>query len=329
MERLVTRPWLFFLNALLSLFLLSSGTSVEAQENKPEEVTVAYSNPGISTLPVNIAQEKGFFSAEKLNVNLVLMQTFVAGRAVIGGNVDYNSLAGNMITLAAGGAPVKVVFVLVERPLFVFISRPELKSAKDLKSKKVAVSTRGSIDDYFVRGVVAASGLNPDKDITSLSMGGTSNRLNALRTGAVDATGISVPYNLALERAGYNRIAVAADSMHAVTNGLGVSDHKLKTQPEQIKRMIRAMLNAVAYIRLHRAEAVQRAKALYKFDAPTAESAFDMLLQSLPVGGIPSDKAFETVINLSREQLGLRGEVPLSKVSNLTLLREVVSELNR
>ncbi|HEY7558526.1 MAG TPA: ABC transporter substrate-binding protein [Candidatus Binatia bacterium] len=329
MERLVITPWLFFLNALLSLLLLSSGASVEAQENKPEDVTVAYSNPGISTLPVNIAQENGFFSAEKLNVNLVLMQTFVAGRAVIGGNVDYNSLAGNMITLAAGGAPVKVVFVLVERPLFVFISRPEVKSAKDLKSKKVAVSTRGSIDDYFVRGVVAANGLNPDKDITSLSMGGTSNRLNALRTGAVDATGISVPYNLTLERAGYNRIAVAADSMHAVTNGLGVSDHKLKTQPEQIKRMIRAMLNAVAYIRLHRAEAVQRAKAFYKFDAPTAESAFDMLLQSLPVGGIPSDKAFETVINLSREQLGLRGDVPLSKVANLTLLREVVSELNR
>lgn len=318
-----------FLNSLVSFLLLFSGALVEAQENKLEDVTVAYSNPGISTLPVNIAQEKGFFAAEKLNVKLVLMQTFVAGRAVIGENVDYNSLAGNMITLAAGGAPVKVVFVLVERPLFAFVSRPELKSAKELKNKKVAVSTRGSIDDYFVRGVVAASGLNPDKDITSVSMGGTSNRLNALRTGAVDATGISVPYNLSLERAGYNRIAVAADSMHAVTNGLGVSDHKLKTQPDQIKRMIRAMLNAIGYIQSHRAEAVQRAMALYKFDSATADLAFDMLLKSLPVRGIPSEKAFETVINLSRDQLGLRGEVPLSKVTDLTLLREVVSELSR
>ena len=185
MERLVTTPWVFLLGVILPLLLRFSDASVRAQENKPEDVTVAYSNPGISTLPVNIAQEKGFFIAEKLNVNLVLMQTFVAGRAVIGGDVDYNSLAGNMITLAAGGAPVKVVFVLVERPLFVFVSRPDLKSAKDLKNKKVAVSTRGSIDDYFVRGVIAASGLNPDKDITSLNMGGTSNRLNALRTSAV------------------------------------------------------------------------------------------------------------------------------------------------
>jgi ABC-type nitrate/sulfonate/bicarbonate transport system substrate-binding protein len=78
--------------------------------------------------------------------------------------------------------------------------------------------------------------------------------------------------------------------MQAVTNGLGVSDRKLKSQPEQIKRMIRAMLNAVAYIRSHRAEAVQRAMALYKFDAPTAESAYDMLLQSLPVGAFPLTK---------------------------------------
>jgi len=54
-----------------------------------------------------------------------------------------------------------------------------------------------------------------------------------------------------------------------------------------------------------------------------------MLLKSLPVRGIPSEKAFETVLNLSRDQLGLRGEVPLSKVTDLNLLREVVSELNR
>jgi hypothetical protein len=54
-----------------------------------------------------------------------------------------------------------------------------------------------------------------------------------------------------------------------------------------------------------------------------------MLLQSIPVRGIPSDKAFETVINLSREQLNLRGDIPVSKVANLTLLKEVVKELNR
>src|SRR5829696_1890581 len=134
---------LLLISLVIALCHVASAVPVEAQSNKLEDVTVAYSNPGISTLPVNIAQEKGFFAAEKLNVNLVLMQTFVAGRAVIGGDVDYNSLAGNMITLAAGGAPVKVVFVLVERPLFVLVSRPELKSAKDLKGKKVAVSTRG------------------------------------------------------------------------------------------------------------------------------------------------------------------------------------------
>jgi len=307
---------------------LGSTVPVEAQSSKLEDVTVAYSNPGISTLPVNIAQEKGFFAAEKLNVNLVLMQTFVAGRAVIGGDVDYNSLAGNMITLAAGGAPVKVVFVLIERPLFVLVSRPELKSVKDLKGKKIAVSTRGSIDDYFVRGVIAAGGLNPDKDITSLSMGGTSNRLSAIRTGAVDATGISVPYNLPLERTGYNRVASAAEFMQAVSNGLGVSDRKIQTQPDQIKRMIRAMLNSLSYIRSHRADTVRRAMTLYKFDAATAEAAYDLLLQSTPASGIPTDKAFETVISLSREQLGLRGEVPISKVANLSLLREVVKESN-
>jgi hypothetical protein len=52
-------------------------------------------------------------------------------------------------------------------------------------------------------------------------------------------------------------------------------------------------------------------------------------LQSLPARGIPADKAFETVINLSREQLGIPGDVPMSKVANLSFLREVVKEFNR
>ena len=48
------------LSALISILLLSLGALVEGQENKPEDITIAYSNPGISTLPVNIAQERIF-----------------------------------------------------------------------------------------------------------------------------------------------------------------------------------------------------------------------------------------------------------------------------
>lgn len=318
--------------ALLAGLVLAVGLYLPVYDAEPqelEEVTVAYSNPGISTLPLTLGQEKGFFAAQRLKVQLVLMQTFVAGRAVIGGDVDYNTLVGNMVTLAAGGAPVKVIYVLLEKPLFVFVSRPEIKDMRELKAKKVAVSTRGSIDDYFVRSVITSGGLSPEKEITTLSMGGTSNRLNALRTGAVDATSVQVPYNLALERAGYNRIAFAGDFMQAVTNGLGVSDRKLKTQPEQIKRMIRAMLNVQAYMQANRAESIQRAMALYKFDAPAAELAYNTLMQSMPLRRLPSDKAFETVIHLTQEQLGLRGDVPVSKVANLALLAETLKEVKQ
>ena len=222
----------FTAGLLFAIIHSDSVAAAEAQEI--EEVTVAYSNPGISTLPFTLGEEKGFFAAQRLKVQMVLMQTFVAGRAVITGDVDYNTLAGNMITLAAGGAPVKVVFVLLEKPLFVFVSRPEVRQVGELRGKKIAVSTRGSIDDYFLRSVLTAAGLNPEKEVTSLSMGGTSNRLNALRTGVVEATSLQVPYNLALEHLGYHRLAFAGEFMEAVTNGLGVSDRKLKMQPDQI-----------------------------------------------------------------------------------------------
>ena len=186
------------------------------------------------------------------------------------------------------------------------------------------MSTRGSIDDYFVRSVIIAAGLNPDKELITLTMGGTANRLTALRAGAVEATNVQVPYNLSLERLGYNRIAFAGDFMQAVTNGLGVSDRKLKTQPDQVKRMIRAMLNVQTYMQTHRAECVQRAMVLYKFDASAAELAYGMLMQSMPSRGVPSEKAFETVINLTREQLGVGGDVPISKFANLDLLAEAL-----
>ena len=312
--------------AALVLIGWDSRPVISADVRDLEQVTVAYSNPGISTLPLILAQEKGFFAAQRLKVQLVLMQTFVAGRAVISGDVDYNTLVGNMITLAAGGAPVKVIYVLLEKPLFVFLNRPEFKRAADLKGKKIAVSTRGSIDDYFMRSVITGAGLNPDKEITTLAMGGTSNRVGALKAGAIDATSVQVPYNLALEQAGYNRIAFAGDVMQAVTNGLGVSDRKLATQPDQIKRMIRAMLNTQAYMQSHRSESVEKAGSLFKFDHAAAELAYSALIQSMPAKGLPSEAAFETVLRLTREQLGVGVDVPVSKVANLNLLHEAARE---
>lgn len=308
-------------------FGLPPAISSAQPTGKLEQVKVAFSNPGMPIFPVSLAQEIGFFREQQLAIRMVMMSSALAGKALVAGDLDYSTMAGTLIALAAVGAPIKIVFVATNRPIFMFIGRPGIKGVKDLKGKAIAIGSHGSMDDTIARKVVASAGLNPEKDVQMLSLGGTSTRLSALRAGSVDATMLTVPFNLELERLGYTRLAFAGDVMQPVMNGLGVSDQKLKERPDQIKRMIRVMLKAQAYMRSHREEAIQKAMAWYKFDRQGAELAYDLAVQSMPAGDLPPDESFKVVIESSRGRQALSGEVPISQVADLSLLKEVLKEM--
>jgi NitT/TauT family transport system substrate-binding protein len=134
------------------------------------------------------------------------------------------------------------------------IARPNIKKLTDLKDKRVAVSTYGSIPHVMLREALASAGMNPEKDITVLALGGSGDRLAALAAGIVDATPLDVAYVQRTEKLGFTNLLYLGDAVNLRLGGFAVNMDKIQRNPEQISRVVRATLKGVRFLKNNKPE---------------------------------------------------------------------------
>jgi ABC-type nitrate/sulfonate/bicarbonate transport system substrate-binding protein len=106
---------------LVVLLLMIGVTPLSAQLKKGRFSTTGVS---ISELPFKVAQLKGFWREEGLDVEAILIRGAVGMQALLGGSVDYTSASGSTIAAAVRGLPVKLVFISSSKPQFELVSQP-------------------------------------------------------------------------------------------------------------------------------------------------------------------------------------------------------------
>src|SRR5215813_14146453 len=116
-----------------------------------------------------LAQQKGFFKEEGFDAEIVRI-TGPSGRsALMSGDIDYYTTIAFIVQSAILGLPVKVVAAYVTCPPFVLMTRPEFKSAQDLKGKTMGIGAPpGSSPDVIGKLSLKHLGVNPDKDVICL-----------------------------------------------------------------------------------------------------------------------------------------------------------------
>jgi ABC-type nitrate/sulfonate/bicarbonate transport system substrate-binding protein len=96
------------INRLLLLsFLAVSLTGSAAFGHK--KVRLAIPTVDIVTLPLKMAQAKGFYQKEGLEVEIILIAGALGVRAVLGNSVEFSTASGSILAAAARGVPVKLV----------------------------------------------------------------------------------------------------------------------------------------------------------------------------------------------------------------------------
>ncbi|MDP3947092.1 MAG: ABC transporter substrate-binding protein, partial [bacterium] len=166
---------------------------LSSQEKKSGVREIRLATPEVSAmnyLPFVLGSNQGFYQKEGLSVEIIAMKTVLATAALKAGNVEYQ--AGEIVEETASGLPFKVIYVVANRQPHSLIARPEIKSFMDLKGKTVGVGTVGSSVYYVVRKMAKHFGLDPDKDITLISVG-EEVRLQALLSGSIDAAMLVPP----------------------------------------------------------------------------------------------------------------------------------------
>jgi NitT/TauT family transport system substrate-binding protein len=194
--------------------LAATGAQAQAPE-KPDLVLGVGGKPLLYYLPLTIAERKGYFKEEGLNVTI---NDFGGGakslQALIGGSVDV--VAGayeHTIRMQAKNQDIRAVIELGRFPGIVLGVKKdkagEIKSIADLKGKKIGVTAPGSSTNFFVNYLIAKAGGNP-KDAAYIGVGGGMSAVAAMEKGEIDAISNLDPVISKLETDG--EITILADS---------------------------------------------------------------------------------------------------------------------
>jgi NitT/TauT family transport system substrate-binding protein len=289
-----------------------------------KKVRLAIPTVDIVTLPLKMAQAKGFYQKEALEVEIILIAGALGVRAVLGNSVDFSTASGSILAAAARGIPVKLVSVITSKPTFDLISESKIQSFQQLKGKLVGISTRGGTFEHITRLILEKNGLHPDKDVTILALGRQDDIHLALKAGRVSAAIFSPPRSLLLYRDGFHKLAVSGDYLpHYPIGGLGVTDELIKNNPALIQAFVNATLSGIAYYRQNRSESIRYiAKELRLADESIAAQMFDWHQTVLAADARPTAAWINGVLDFTRKSLELSAPLSAGQIFDFSFVEK-------
>lgn len=311
-----------FFVAILSILILAPSTVVAA-----EEIKIASTGAGLSTLPLEIAARKGFFRDEGFEALTITMRANIAVNALLTRSIEFATPSTSAINAASAGLPVKTVAVLLGRPDYFLTVKQDVKTVRDLKGKRIAIGSFGAAADLALRTVAKQEGLDPDRDLIRLQMGGAAARYAALISGSVDATILTLPYNLQAEKAGYRDLLWFGERLELPLAGLAVRDETIQKNPKQVYSVIKAVFRAMAFAGANREETIQMLGNWLRLDREVAAKSYELGKRSWADGGVVSDAAVQTLVDQSLLELKSKTPIPLDKVRNWSFAEQARREL--
>jgi NitT/TauT family transport system substrate-binding protein len=292
-----------------------------------ERVIIAYPSPSATFLPLVVAQKRGFFAQEDLQVDLVKILSGPAVSALMAGSIDYTTSLGGTILAAMRGAPVQALACFSSRPMEFLMGAKNIKSITDLKGKQVAVNAIGQPQHYITVEILKAVGLNPNQDVTFRAMGDETNRFQGLIVGEIQAATLGPQGAIEGKKSGLNLLVNAADVIELPLAGIGATKKKISDNPDQIRRLLHASLKGIRYIRQEKVGTVDVIRAWFKLDQEVAAATYDLALKAYSPDGEVNEKGIRLSMDLARITSKFDKDISPLDVVDFTLLRRARSEL--
>jgi NitT/TauT family transport system substrate-binding protein len=307
--------------ALAIVFLLH--TTLHAAD----KIRIGYPDFNSSTFTLPLAQIRGFFQEEGLQAELIRIRSAVAIPALTSGEIDYHTVVSPALAAALRGIPVKLVACFTPGLTTVIIARPEFKTIQDLKGKTIGLNSIGGGLESTVRMMLKHYGIDPDKDVKFLATGTVDTRFAALKQGLTVATAGSAPVDYLGKKLGYVVLARAYDLFSYPNTGLVASVKKIKDNPDQLKRVIKAGIKANRYLHQNRDGTIQAMMQWMKIDKETATATYDGSAKSFSDDASVPEAGLRLVIDEAKKAANIQREVAVSEIADLTALREAQKEM--
>jgi ABC-type nitrate/sulfonate/bicarbonate transport system substrate-binding protein len=242
-----------FLIAFLAI-VLGGIRSLEAQDKQLKKISWGVTSLSASNWIPWIAKDAKIYDKHGLDVELVLVKgSGQTSSAILGGSLFAAPVAVPQVMMAnlAGADLVNIAHTVpgVQSKLLV---KQEIKRPEDIKGKRIATSSIGSLGDFLFKYIIRKNGMDPMRDVIWLSIGTPQERLQALSSGRADAADLSYPIDAQALRLGFNvlwdaRKEVVYPSMSVVTRRKTLQDDR-----DTVMRMLRSHVEAIAYFKTHK-----------------------------------------------------------------------------
>lgn len=285
---------MLFAVILISVLLLPRGLPAQITT-----VRIAFNGFG-GTAPIFLGTDAGIFKKQGLNLEMV----FIPGgslslQALIGRSLDLLLTGGPPVVNAyMQGAKIKIIGGVTNLLPYTFIVPSTIRSAEQIKGKKIGISRFGSNTDYVVRLALDQFGLGANQ-VQIVQVGGSQARLVALQSGAIQATVLSPEEAVVAQKMGFSVlldfIEKGIEFPHV---NVVARDDYLESQPQTVRTFMRTYIESVRYYKSHRSDAVKKIMALSKLpERQMAEIVYEGSLRATPDDGKPTVKGMEVVLD--------------------------------
>ena len=282
------------LGIILALLLLPRGLSAQLTT-----VRIAFNGFG-GVAPLYLGNDAGIFKQQGLNLEMV----FIPGgslslQALIGRSLDLLLTGGPPVANAyLQGAKIKIIGGVTNLLPYTFVVATGLRTAEQVKGRKIGISRFGSNTDYVVRLALDQLGLSAAQ-VQIIQVGGSQARLVALKSGAIQATVLSPEEAIVAQKMGFSVlldfIEKGIEFPHV---NVVARDDYLETQAQTVRTFMRTYVESVRYYKTHRGEAVKKIMELSKLpERQMAETVYEGSLRATPDDGKPTVKGMEVVLD--------------------------------
>jgi len=276
--------------------------------------------------PLYFGVKRGIFADEGFAVEFMTMRTDLAIAALGTGDVDYITHGGAALRAAAQGFPLKLVFALDHKTPFWLVARRQIKSARDLSGKKIGISFPGDTPQIILKRFLRQQGVNPDSDVSYISGQFSPTALQGLLAGVLDAAVLAPPFNVMAAEQGLTMLTFLGQSVPDATssNGIVASERKIKSKPDEVKRIVRASLRSLDEFRRDTTSAIEFIAAHFDIPQGIAAKAYPHALEILTADGEISTEKVRQIL-LMMQDVGKKEPMAIDPASliDFSFLREV------
>ena len=267
-----------------------------------ESLVLGYSGAGLSTDLRRVIEKEKIWQKHGLDVRSIYFNSgTLLAQAMVGGDIGVSDsdVPAQLNLKMAGILDVKAVAVTINRLEHYFVVRNPVKTAGDLKGKRIAISRYGSASDITTRLVLRYWRLDPDKDVVMLQSGNTPTRIAALVVGYVDGALVSPDHLHKILASGCCRVLADLSElpMDYARFGIVVPTSMLKMQRETLRKLLESYVEGIHIFKTRPEVVLSVLKEEGIGDRQVAQEVYERVARSLREFPVPEPKGIQAALD--------------------------------